>query len=226
MHLRNLNINKYFKNNPFINEDNLVEVNQKFKQVPKVLRYCWHEYMLNRDRQPSEYINSVSCIDQPTRSSAYKNISNSALLITIMVTIITVLANFVCVYSGAGATDSNESILESLFTILLFPSVYLFIGLFVVTFLKINESSRYADLYYEFHEFERYLNQSKEDIKALLVGLTSFKKDLNAINEGNIKVLQEPIERAMDELKNQDLGRKSPKTTDFHCIWAYISSQK
>ena len=51
--------NKYFKKNPFINEDNLVEVNQKFKQVPKVLRYCWHEYMLNRDRQPSEYINSL-----------------------------------------------------------------------------------------------------------------------------------------------------------------------
>lgn len=63
-------------------------------------------------------------------------------------------------------------------------------------------------------EFERYLNQSKEDIKALLVGLTSFKKDLNAINEGNIKVLQEPIERAMDELKNQDLGRNIKDLSD------------
>lgn len=57
------------------------------------------------------------------------------------------------------------------------------------------------------NEFERYLNQSKEDIKALLIGLTQFKKDLNAINEGNIKVLQEPIERAMEELKDQDLGK-------------------
>ena len=85
---------RYFKKNPFINEDNLVEVNQRFKQVPKTLRYCWQEYMLNRDRQPSEYINSVSCIDQPTRSSSDKNISNTALFITIMVAVVTMFANF------------------------------------------------------------------------------------------------------------------------------------
>lgn len=63
-------------------------------------------------------------------------------------------------------------------------------------------------------EFERYLNQSKEDIKSLLIGLTQFKKDLNAINEGNIRVLQEPIERAMDELKNQDLGKNIKELSD------------
>ena len=63
-------------------------------------------------------------------------------------------------------------------------------------------------------EFERYLNQSKEDIKSLLIGLTSFKKDLNAINEGNIKVLQEPIEKAMAQLKNQDLGRNIKELSD------------
>ncbi|MBQ8848136.1 MAG: hypothetical protein IJ003_04250 [Candidatus Gastranaerophilales bacterium] len=63
-------------------------------------------------------------------------------------------------------------------------------------------------------EFERYLNSAKEDIKSLLIGLTSFKKDLNAINEGNIKVLQEPIERAMDELKNKDLGKSIKDLSD------------
>ena len=63
-------------------------------------------------------------------------------------------------------------------------------------------------------EFERYLNQSKEDIKTLLIGLASFKKDLNAINEGNIKILQEPIEKAMNELKNQDLGRNIKDLAD------------
>ena len=70
----------------------------------------------------------------------------------------------------------------------------------------INDEILYKSRQHQ-NEFEKYLNQSKEDIKTLLIGLTSFKKDLNAINEGNIKVLQEPIERAMDELKNQDLGK-------------------
>ncbi len=63
-------------------------------------------------------------------------------------------------------------------------------------------------------EYERYLTSAKEDIKTLLIGLTSFKKDLNAINEGNIKILQEPIEKAMEELKNQDLGKNIKDLSD------------
>ena len=51
------------------------------------------------------------------------------------------------------------------------------------------------------------MQSAKEDIKSLLLGLTQFKKDLTAINEGNIKVLQEPIERAMEKLQGQDLGK-------------------
>ena len=164
-----VSFNRYFKNHPFINEDNLVEVNNRFKQVPKTLRYSWQEYMLNRDRQPSEYINSVTCIDQPTRSSSYKNISNTVLFITIMVSIFTAIANFACVYAlEKGPADPNVSVMETVvittfegfFEIFLFPLIYLFVGLFVVTFLKLLESSRYADLYYEFHEFERYLNKA------------------------------------------------------------------
>ncbi len=77
----------------------------------------------------------------------------------------------------------------------------------------INDEILYKSHQHE-AEFERYLNNAKEDIKALLIGLTSFKKDLNAINEGNIKILQEPIERAMEELKNQDLGKNIKDLSD------------
>ncbi len=63
-------------------------------------------------------------------------------------------------------------------------------------------------------DFERYLSSAKEDIKALLIGLGQFKKDLTAINEGNIKVLQAPIERAMESLKNQDLGKSIKELSD------------
>ena len=77
----------------------------------------------------------------------------------------------------------------------------------------INDEILYKSHQHE-AEFERYLNNAKEDIKALLIGLTAFKKDLNAINEGNIKILQEPIERAMEELKNQDLGKNIKDLAD------------
>ena len=57
------------------------------------------------------------------------------------------------------------------------------------------------------NEYEKYLNSAKDEIRTLLAGLTTFKKDISAINEGNIKVLQEPIERAMGQLQNEGLGK-------------------
>ena len=199
--------NRYFKKNPFINEDNLVEVNNRFKQVPKTLRYSWQEYMLNRDRQPSEYINSTSCIDQPTRSSAYKNISNTVLFITIMVSALTLIANFACVYSNYYMVGEGHP-LQAVDTfvgwpqILLFPLIFLFVGCFITTFLKLFESSRYADLYYEFHEFERYLNKACSTMPSFVDYEVLFTP--KEIREA-IPVLQEYLEkRALQEQKEAE----------------------
>jgi len=196
--------NRYFKKHPFINEDNLVEVNNRFKQVPKTLRYSWQEYMLNRDRQPSEYINSVTCIDQPTRSSSYKNISNTVMFITIMVATLTMLFNLACVFSNPiiAEADTPPDTFTGFFQILLFPLLYIFIGLFVTAVLKLLESSRYADLYYEFHEFERYLNKACSTMPAFVDYEVLFTP--REIKEA-IPVLQEYLEkRALQEQKEAE----------------------
>ncbi len=54
---------------------------------------------------------------------------------------------------------------------------------------------------------ELYLEKTKEELKELIVSLASFKDDIIAISEGNVKILQEPIEKAIEGLKNQDLGK-------------------
>lgn len=77
----------------------------------------------------------------------------------------------------------------------------------------INDEILYKSHQHE-ADFQRYLNSAKEDIKSLLLGLTQFKKDLAAINEGNIKILQEPIEKAMDELKNHEIGQNIKDLSD------------
>ena len=195
--------NRYFKKNPFINEDNLVEVNNRFKNVPKTLRYSWQEYMLNRDRQPSEYINSVSCIDQPTRSSAYKNIANTVLFITIMISSLTLVFNLACVYGAPiMGVDGTIETFKGFFEILLFPLLYTFIGVFITTVLKLLESSRYADLYYEFHEFERYLNKACSTMPSFVDYEVLFTP--KEIREA-IPVLEEYLEkRALQEQKEAE----------------------
>lgn len=195
--------NRYFKKNPFINEDNLVEVNNRFKNVPKTLRYSWQEYMLNRDRQPSEYINSVSCIDQPTRSSAYKNIANTVLFITIMISALTLVFNLACVYGAPiMGVDGTIETFKGFFEILLFPLIYTFVGVFITTVLKLLESSRYADLYYEFHEFERYLNKACSTMPSFVDYEVLFTP--KEIREA-IPVLEEYLEkRALQEQKEAE----------------------
>lgn len=215
--------NKYFKKNPYINEDNLVEVNSKFKQVPKTLRHSWHEYMLNRDRQPSEYINSVSCIDQPTRSSAYKNISNTVLFITIMISVLTLFANLVCNYAltvgvdqGTAGIQQTMTFDDGIFPCLLMPLLYLFVGAFIVTVLKLMESSRYADLYFEFHEFERYLDKACSTMPSFVDYEVLFTP--KEIREA-IPVLQEYLEKraALDqkEAEEAELNANHFENFDF-----------
>lgn len=189
--------NRYFKKNPYVNEDNLVEVNSKFKQVPKTLRNSWHEYMLNRDRQPSDYINSVTCIDQPTRSSAYKNISNTVLFISIMIAVLTLFANLVCNYALTVGLDNSQvqqtmTFDDGVFPCLIMPLIYLFVGAFIVTVLKLMESSRYADLYFEFHEFERYLDKACSTMPSFVDYEVLFTP--KEIREA-IPVLQEYLEK-------------------------------
>lgn len=215
--------NRYFKKNPYINEDNLVEVNSKFKQVPKTLRHSWHEYMLNRDRQPSEYINSVSCIDQPTRSSAYKNISNTVLFITIMISVLTLFANLVCNYAltvgvdqGTAGIQQTMTFDDGIFPCLLMPLLYLFVGAFIVTVLKLMESSRYADLYFEFHEFERYLDKACSTMPSFVDYEVLFTP--KEIREA-IPVLQEYLEKraALDqkEAEEAELNANHFENFDF-----------
>ena len=202
-----IGFNRYFKKNPYINEDNLVEVNNKFKQVPKTLRYSWQEYMLNRDRQPSEYINSVTCIDQPTRSSAYKNISNTVLFLTVMISVLTYIVNLVFLF-GTGVnfdTKADNGIIGSIYgdvSVLVVPMIVLFLGLSVVVVLKLLESSRYADLYFEFHEFERYLNKACSTMPSFVDYEVLFTP--KEIREA-IPVLQEYLEkRALQEQKEAE----------------------
>lgn len=54
---------------------------------------------------------------------------------------------------------------------------------------------------------EMYFENTKEELKTIVENLNSFKEDIKSINEGNIEILQAPIEKALEGLKNQDLGR-------------------
>lgn len=67
-------INKFLERNPRINDDNLVAFNNlmKGKDVPKILRRQWQQFMLYREHPASYYMSFQHCVENPLRNSTYR----------------------------------------------------------------------------------------------------------------------------------------------------------
>ena len=66
------NVNGFLKKNPYMNDENLIKLNSEMKKAPKAFRHSWQEYVLNRDKAPSEYMSTKAVVDYPTKTSGYK----------------------------------------------------------------------------------------------------------------------------------------------------------
>ena len=199
--------NKYFKRNPYIDENNLIYVNNKFKKSPKKIRYAWQQYMLNRDKLPSDYVNTQSCVDQPLRSSSAENTSKILHLTVLIISILGFLLNLVSVlHSEQVGTDSNLSINHNgilawlyIFTV---PLLIYIIGTIVVIILKARHTAVVGDLYTEFQDFERYLNKACSTMPGYIDYEVLFTR--KEIREG-IPALQDYLEkRALEEQKERE----------------------
>jgi len=100
-------LNRYFKRVPQINEDNLIYVNNSFKKAPKNVRYAWQQYMLNRDKIPSDYINTRTCLDQPLKSSAHDNTSKVLQISSLIVSLLAFIINLACIEPRAKGNRSE-----------------------------------------------------------------------------------------------------------------------
>ncbi len=66
-------INLFLERNPRINDDNLIAFNNlmKGRNVPKVLRRQWQQFMLYREQPASHYMSFKHCVENPMRNSSY-----------------------------------------------------------------------------------------------------------------------------------------------------------
>lgn len=190
-------MNKYFAHNPYINEDNIVEVNAKFKKVPHSFRYAWQQFMLNRDKLPSDYINTVNCLDQPLKASSH---SNTATVCNIFTIIIAGIALFVGL--AINYTFPVGDVFEGWFKVILTPAIVLLLGLLFVAFLRARFTAITTDVYRDFHIFESYINKACTTMPQFIDYEVLFTK--KEIKEG-IPALQEYLEkRALQEQREKE----------------------
>ena len=129
-----IDFNKYFTKVPNITEENLIEINNRFKRVPKIMRTCWQNYMINRDKKPSEFLNSVTCVDQPSRSSDYAATTNVSMLHLSVLSFVTFIFNFMMTYACQSVLGAEFSTISGLFYTLFAPLVIVIVGYIFIAF--------------------------------------------------------------------------------------------
>lgn len=198
-------LNEYFKKQPFIDENNLVEFNNKIKKAPQAIRVNWQQYMLNREEGPSKYINIDSCVEKPLRTSSIdKQLKNIRIFTYCLVALSILLTAFTIPSTlGIGVTIGYIAII---------PAVLILIHTIFSLILLSWKNAAQADLYQNFHNFQRNLNKSVSTLPAyvdyeILFTAKEIKK--------NSPLLQEYIEkRALMEQEEIEKARLENEETE------------
>ncbi len=214
-------INKYLHTNPYVNEDNLVTLNSKLKQSPKALRHGWQEYVLNRDKSPSEYMTTESVIDHPSKASGYKTCIRIAKILYIISAVAIALLMFLRVLANYSPEELenigiNTFIIRSLFDVTFLPGILLLLGFLILAIFESTYASFTNDLFYEYREFQGYINKACTTMPPYIDYEILFTP--KEIKEG-ISVLQEYLDKkAIQDQKDKEeeaLNKQNYEKFDF-----------
>lgn len=207
-------INKYLEMNPFVNEDNLVEFNKLMKHIPQPMRLQWQQYMVNRDKNPSAFFTDANCIEKPFKSSAYGS------------QIIAVRASFICLALLAvvftmsyNVYIAEPSILTGILTSILISAVLAFVCELYLFFLKVRRNSVLSDLYYNFANFQKYIDRACSTLPEYVDYEILFTR--KEITNG-IPVLQEYLQQRaifeQEQIKKAKESQVVHETYDFSAL--------
>lgn len=195
-------LNAWLFKNQTITDQNLVEFNEimKERRTPKILRKYWQQYMLYRDKQPSEYMSTYNCIDKPVKTNSFNsNISNFKIIYKLTAFVTFFFSMFAYTGNTASfATQITHSLIAS--------TIVLIIGVILTVVLKAIESYNIATLYQTFSVFSRYIDKACTTMpKSVNFEILFTKKE---IKEG-IPLLGEYLEkRARQEQEELDQAQK------------------
>ena len=187
-------INKYLKENPKINDSNLVEFHKKMRKLPRRFRDRWQLFMLEREGSPSRYMTVEYCVKRPLYNSAYKSVRKQITYTTIVMAILSFIGSVAYLAIGSGDKLLNVSL------VLQFLTIPLIVGLFGCLFCMIIQLRYTAvtnNFYDEFTDFMRNIDKCTNAMPDYVdYELLFTPKEINA----GIPVLREYLEkRALEE---------------------------
>ena len=148
-------INRWLFHYKTITKDNVKEFTNLMKKAPKRLTYNWQQYILYRDKAPSEYMSIDNIIDKPLRTSSYNlNVRN--------MNIITMVWAFVVLLATFAYNNANDSILTAtiMLSTLVIPLLMSVILVLVNIIFSAKKATNLDELYQNLHLFNRFVDNA------------------------------------------------------------------
>ena len=204
-----LKLNNWLNKNRYIDQNNLIEFNNMMKHTPKHLRYYWHEYMLNREKQPSHYMSTYNLVEKPLKSSSYlANIKNFKTTTIIMAGILLLFS----VLKISTVTPTLGDIGLCIITPLLMVLLY---GILSIV-MRASQNMNINSLYQYVHYFGRFLDRAVSTMPdyvdfEVLFTRREIKKGIPVLNE----YLEKRARQEQEELEKARVNAVEHETYDF-----------
>ena len=190
--------NNYFIDNPQINEDNLVQFNNRMKtrKVPKQLRKQWQQFVLYRENKASSYMSFEACVSTPIKNSTYKRDVNTMNIVAYILAFLCFLFN---IYRAVGDV---AMVLQSS---LLCPILILILNYIITIFLDLRHNAIVSDLNSNYQYFEVNIDKATQTLPDYVDYEVLF--DRNEIKRGIPMLYAYLQKRAEEEQKELEKAR-------------------
>ena len=153
-------LNRWLFKNKTIDKDNIKEFNNLVKRAPKRLAMNWQQYILYREKAPSEYMSVENIIEKPLRASSYAlNIKNLVWLSAVWM-----LVTFLLGISYNNIIADTILNANMLITALLVPFFILLMCAIAVLIMQSRKNANLDELYQNLHLFDRFIDNACLDL--------------------------------------------------------------
>ncbi len=189
-------LNRWLFHYKSITKDNVKEFTNLMKKAPKRLTYNWQQYILYRDKAPSEYMSIDNIIDKPLRTSSYNLNVRNMNIITFAWMAIVLLATIA--YNNANDSIITATILLSSFII---PAIMTVILVFTNIIFSAKKSSNADELYQNLHLFNRFVDNACTELPKYI--------------DYSLLFTNQEIERGIPELREYYENRARKEKEEF-----------
>lgn len=181
-----------------IDQSNIKEFNELINKCPKRVIHNWQQYILFREKDPSEYLSADNLIEKPLKTSGWmNNIKNLNLATTIWTAIVFLFT--IAYQANTSASFTSISFAMSLVV----PVIVIIIGVLASIGLKGKRILNLDDIYAKYHIFARFINNACVDIPQYIdYDLLFTQKEIEKGNPQLREFYESRARKAKEEFEN------------------------